>query len=393
MIKYSNFFVYNSEVKISGNVITIKAYENSQQAGYIVQNTISKKMPNFYNILQNKLNETYISAIKSSIENKIEELISDDEKRLRFKKSLYRAKSNIFDLISCNANAHRDYNNNKQFTKFLTLTFKENITDITIANKYITDFFKRLSYNIFKVKTNVLKYIVVPELQERGAWHYHIILFNMPYVPFTNLLQVWNYGSVYITAIKKDADATQIAKYITKYIAKGISVKTNCKNTIINNDKELKGDKLLSDYDNYKKLNMQNKKRYSTSKGLIRPDKYKLTITRAELALLISYSVENRNKEHEVYFKQYENEYRGQVAITSVVLDQANLKHIKSFLKNLVSITHNKYAWEHKVNFKKIAEQRETLRNDNIKYRQQQKDIQDYTLYRALRYNDEVRYA
>jgi hypothetical protein len=44
-------------------------------------------------------------------------------------------------------------------TKFLTLTFKENIQDIEYANNEFKKFIKRLNYNLYKTKKANLKYI------------------------------------------------------------------------------------------------------------------------------------------------------------------------------------------------------------------------------------------
>ena len=53
-------------------------------------------------------------------------------------------------------------------TKFLTLTFRENIQDITITNKEFKYFIQRLNYYLYQTKVQTLKYIATWEKQKRG---------------------------------------------------------------------------------------------------------------------------------------------------------------------------------------------------------------------------------
>lgn len=62
-----------------------------------------------------------------------------------------RAKQKIRRLVNCNE---------KEFTKLMTLTFSDNITDLSVANKKLDIFFKRLKRLFPK-----LKYVAVPEFQ------------------------------------------------------------------------------------------------------------------------------------------------------------------------------------------------------------------------------------
>ncbi len=60
-------------------------------------------------------------------------------------RSLARAKKQLRRLINANAGQY-----GREFTtKFLTLTFKENITDPKEANYLFTKFIKRLNYKLF----------------------------------------------------------------------------------------------------------------------------------------------------------------------------------------------------------------------------------------------------
>lgn len=54
---------------------------------------------------------------------------------------------------------------------FITLTFKENITDLVQANKHYNIFMKYLTYHYPNLKS-----VVVAENQKRGAWHFHLLV-------------------------------------------------------------------------------------------------------------------------------------------------------------------------------------------------------------------------
>ncbi len=65
-------------------------------------------------------------------------------------------------LINANVNRYEDENFNNYKPVFLTLTFADNIKDISMANKEFRKFIKRLGYYIANKQT-YLKYVVVPE--------------------------------------------------------------------------------------------------------------------------------------------------------------------------------------------------------------------------------------
>ena len=60
--------------------------------------------------------------------------------------------------------------NETEFKTFITLTYAENITDISVANKKFANCMRSI-----KRKKATFKYICVPEFQKRGAVHYHLL--------------------------------------------------------------------------------------------------------------------------------------------------------------------------------------------------------------------------
>lgn len=109
-------------------------------------------------------------------------------------------------------------------TKFMTLTFKENIQNINYTNYEFNKFIKRLNFHIYHVKKQQLKYIAVWEKQKRGAIHYHIVFFSLPFIKMNELQQVWGHGFVKLNKVDVDSKDNR-GRYISKYFSKDIDVK------------------------------------------------------------------------------------------------------------------------------------------------------------------------
>lgn len=130
--------------------------------------------------------------------------------------TLKRARNDLRRLI--NSNAYQWKNEKGEIYKpvFLTLTFKDNITDLSWANKEFKKFIQRLSYFAYSLE-NKLKYVMVPEFQKRGAVHYHLVLFNLPYIKNELIEKKWGHGFIKIKSID---EVTNVGAYICKYMTK-----------------------------------------------------------------------------------------------------------------------------------------------------------------------------
>lgn len=113
-------------------------------------------------------------------------------------------------------------------TKFLTLTFKENIQDITQTNREFKYFIQRLNYHIYQTKTQSLKYIATWEKQKRGAIHYHVIFFDFPYIAKETLQQIWEHGFIKINRVYVDSKENR-GRYLSKYFGKDLELKEHKK--------------------------------------------------------------------------------------------------------------------------------------------------------------------
>ncbi|MGO4158242.1 rolling circle replication-associated protein [Cupriavidus sp. YAF13] len=135
--------------------------------------------------------------------------------------------------------------------QMLTLTFRENITEMERAYPYFKEFFRRMRLH------TEFHYVAVPERQERGAWHLHIACQGK--VAKRLVIAVWlrvvgGKGNGYCHVSNpgrsdsqrgngKRWESHRLAAYISKYISK---------------DVEGRG---------------INDKRYWTSRGIFVPDK------------------------------------------------------------------------------------------------------------------------
>lgn len=126
---YKPVQLYNNKVYISGNRVEIYKYNGYQHIGGEPLN-IEGKSTNGSNKEKNR------------------------------KTTLNKARNNIIRLV----------NSNPDMQTFITLTYKENMQDLSKSKKHVNYFFKKLS----KDNPN-LKYLYVLEYQERGAIHYHIL--------------------------------------------------------------------------------------------------------------------------------------------------------------------------------------------------------------------------
>lgn len=122
----------------------------------------------------------------------------------------------IARMVDCNF----DDNN----TKFMTLTFQENIEDISYTNYEFNKFIKRLNFHLYHVKKQHLKYLAVWEKQKRGAIHYHIIFFKFPFIKAKELQSIWGHGYIKINKINVDSKDNR-GRYVSKYFAKDIDDK------------------------------------------------------------------------------------------------------------------------------------------------------------------------
>lgn len=228
---------YSKKVIISGDIIEVYEYSESILEGF--DNSRSK--------------------------GKGRRCKADEAEQMRNRELvLQRARRDIRRLVNCNIG---------EFSKFITLTFRENITDLKVANYEWKKFKQRLETKIgYK-----LQYLVVIEFQKRGAIHYHCVMFNLPYVKNKDLAAIWGNGYVKINRID---NVDNVGAYVCKYMTK-------------TDDDRLLGQKM-----------------YFASRGLEKPVEIKEkarveTLASALPASALVYSNTFENTHNSVSYKQY----------------------------------------------------------------------------------------
>lgn len=244
---------YFSKIIVSGSIIEVYQYDKIQKKDY----TRKKKL-----IIPGQLQLDLNKKIK--------------EKRMD---SVNRTRTVIRRLI----------NANPELDEFVTLTFKENITDITIANRHFSKFIMRLKY-----KHPNLKYVAVIEFQRRGAVHYHLLM-NISYVKNIEIAQLWGHGFVKVNKIDH---VDNVGAYICKYLSKD-TIDTR----------------------------MWNKKKFFCSKNLATPLAF---FSESEIANIKN--AYDLGSVQPVYKCEFDNEYTGKVKYT-----QYNLKRYTDTLKKYIT--------------------------------------------------------
>lgn len=105
----------------------------------------------------------------------VDKCIHDNIKKNR-KDSVRRSRSKIIEYAMCNP----------QLKYFLTLTYKENMTDYNKAFEDFRKFRNRVNMMMKRRFNKKFEFLCTFERQKRGAWHMHILC-NLDYRFFTNL--------------------------------------------------------------------------------------------------------------------------------------------------------------------------------------------------------------
>lgn len=103
--------------------------------------------------------------------------------------------------------------------RMLTLTYRENMTDYSQAQRDFTKFRKS-----FSMRFPGSCFVAVPEKQRRGAWHFHVALRG--YCSISTLRRWWPHGHAQIDYRKRKihSDSTKIGMYLSKYLGKDLGV-------------------------------------------------------------------------------------------------------------------------------------------------------------------------
>ena len=129
---------------------------------------------------------------------------SEDNKQKNREKCSNRAARTVRRLVNSNIAIN---------SKFLTLTFADHVTDLKKANYEFKKFKQKFEYYL-GVR---IKYLCVPEFTKKGRIHYHVVLFNLPFVKNKTLQSIWSNGFIKINKID---NCDNVGAYVSKYMTK-----------------------------------------------------------------------------------------------------------------------------------------------------------------------------
>lgn len=134
----------------------------------------------------------------------------EDTARAKRRDNIKRAQRKVKRLINANAFVYGHP------PIFVTYTFAQNITKLLEANRTLKAHHENLRLRI--VGRNV-RAVVVPELQKRGAIHYHAIYFDLPFIPKIKEVFEKSWGAGFVQ-VKKVTHVRNIGAYVSKYFSK-----------------------------------------------------------------------------------------------------------------------------------------------------------------------------
>lgn len=153
-------------------------------------------------------NREYVRLSTGEVKEMNEKATSRTDNIRTLKKSLAR----LSKLVDTNIS---------EFPAFLvfTLTYAENMTDTKQLYGDFEKFWKRIVYQVGEDAAS--EYIAAAEPQARGAWHFHVVLFQRKkrFIAWKLLEQIWGHGFVDVDKRKKATESDSVGKYLTAYLS------------------------------------------------------------------------------------------------------------------------------------------------------------------------------
>lgn len=218
---YEAFDVYDVKVRVMGNKMEVKKYNNKLQRRKVGL----------------EVRESDLKKDSSIVKKECKPKNSSNEIR---RNNLARSFNTLLEYVFCNAD---------KFESFVTLTFKENITDLTIANRHFNNWVSSMK----RIKKDFV-YIGVPEFQKRGAVHYHLMTNLTPGSEFLprqegkeNMYDVkyWNHGFSSVFDLELADEKFSVALYLSKYFWKDFDNRLFGRNKILKSNNLEKASEFL----------------------------------------------------------------------------------------------------------------------------------------------------
>lgn len=245
-----------------------------------------KKMGNIYEICwcEHKNTKSPITKIDKNhyLVNATGEVKESNHINNRYesKAQLSQSFKRLRELINTNAT-------NADNCRWLTLTYRDHITDTVKTYKNFEKFIKR-----FKYRYGNIEYINVCEPQGNGRWHFHcLIIFptKAPFIPDSEIREIWGHGFTKTQQLNNNID--NLGAYLSAHIS-DVSIEEADELNIDYNESDIKEVKVIDGktLNNPKyfikgaRLNLYPPRfrLYRTSRGIKLPEKEYLTYKEAK---------------------------------------------------------------------------------------------------------------
>ena len=189
-----NFQTLSDYMILPRDIVSVKKMNNIYELCYVEHRNTEPKIK--------KLNNDSYLVLSTGEVKQCNHIENRSESKMQVAQSLKRLRdyinTNVIEPDNC---------------KWITLTYKENMTDTKRLYIDFKNFIKRFKYYYGK-----FEYIACMEPQGRGAWHCHLIAIfdkKAPYIPNKDLQKIWSFG---FTKTKKLNNVDNIGAYITAYL-------------------------------------------------------------------------------------------------------------------------------------------------------------------------------
>lgn len=197
------------KIKIMESVPPVSGYAQTKVVtmGNIIETTSFQKMPHSPPV--RKVNKDYFVDLRTGEVGKYKHI----ETRAESTDSIRKTLKNIRSLINTNVT-------DPLFWRWVTLTYRENMTDTKQLCKDYEKFWKRFCYWCESSGFSKPEYLSVIEPQSRGAWHIHVFFGwdrPAPFIPNNEVMEtLWPHG---FTKTKALNDCDNIGAYFSAYLA------------------------------------------------------------------------------------------------------------------------------------------------------------------------------
>lgn len=204
---------YNMSIHIMGNVLQFRTYEKRQRLyRYGIADEREGRLVNE--------GDSGNGDVRKECGLSIGDVQPEEEKRRKKQgESERRARDKIVRIVNSNfGNLQRGWGQAGRSVKFLTLTYARNQED---RNVMYSDFVRFIDGLEYRMREKV-QYLAVPERQDRGAYHAHVLLY-CKYVQLDFCKELWGlHADRGCFKLEKAKFPHNLGGYLAKYIGKDL---------------------------------------------------------------------------------------------------------------------------------------------------------------------------